>query len=46
MLSSKCAVWGSKKSRIMKEQEASKLLYSLYIEASFSNIPLLGKILS
>ena len=45
MLSSKCAVCSSKKSRFMKEQEAKGLLSSLGIKTPLSNIPLLGKIL-
>ena len=45
MLSSKCAVCDSKKSRFMKEQEAKWLLSSLGIKAPLSNIPLLGNIL-
>ena len=42
MLLSKCAVSDSKKSKIMKEQEASGLLNSLGIKTSFSKIPLLN----
>ena len=42
MLSSKC---GSKKSRFMKEQEASGLLSSSGNKTLLSNIPLLGKTL-
>ena len=45
MLSSKCAVCDSKKSRFMKEQEASRLSSSLGIETPLSNISLLGKML-
>ena len=45
MLSSKCAICGSRKSRFMKEQEAKRLLTSLGIKTSLSNIPLLGNIL-
>ena len=44
MISSKCAVCGSKKSRFMKEQEASGLLSSLGIKTPLSHIPLLGTI--
>ena len=44
MISSKCAVCDSKKSRFMKEQEASGLLSSLGIRAPLSHIPLLGTI--
>ena len=45
MLSSICAVCGSKKSRFMKEQEENGLLYSLSIKTPLISIPLLGKIL-
>ena len=45
MLSSKCAICGSKKSRFMKEQEAKGLLSSLGMKTLLSNIPLLGSIL-
>ena len=45
LLSSKCAVCSSKKSRFLKEQEAKGLLSSLRITAPLSNILLLGKIL-
>ena len=45
MLSSKCAVRVSKKSRFIKGQEASSLLSSLGIKAPLSNIPLLVEIL-
>ena len=40
MLSSKCAVYGSKKSRIMKEQEAKGLLSNLGIKTPLSEIPI------
>ena len=42
MLSSKCAICGSRKSRFMKEQEANGLLSSLGIKTPLSNTPLLG----
>ena len=45
MLSSKCAVYGSKKSRFMKEQEAKGLLPNLGTKAPLSKIPLLGDLL-
>ena len=45
MLSSKCAIEGSRKSRFMKEQEAKRLLSSLGIKTLLSNIPLLDNIL-
>ena len=45
VLSSKCAVCGSKKSKFMKEQEAEGLLSNLGIRTSLSRILLLGDIL-
>ena len=42
MLSSKCAVCGSKKSKFMKEQEAEELLSNLGIKTPLSKTPLLG----
>ena len=45
MLSSNCAVCRSKKSRFIKEQEASEILSSLGIRTLLSQIPLLGIIL-
>ena len=45
VLSSKCAVCGSKKSKFMKEQEAEGLLSNLGIRTPLSRIPLLGDIL-
>ena len=45
MLSSKCSVCGSKKSRFMKEQEAEGLLSNLGIKTSLNKIPLLGDLL-
>ena len=42
VLSSKCAVYGSKKSRFVKEQEAEGLLSSLGIKTPLSKIPLLN----
>ena len=45
MLSSKCAVCGSKKSRFMKKQEAKGLLSSLDLKTPLNNIPLLSDIL-
>ena len=45
MLSSKCAVCGSKKSIFMKEHEASRLSSSSCIETLLSDTPLLDKIL-
>ena len=45
MLSSKCAVCGSKKSKFMKEQEAEGLLSNLEIKMPLSKISLLGDLL-
>ena len=45
MLSSKCAICASKKSRFMKEQEAKGLLSNLGIKTPLSKIPLLGDLL-
>ena len=41
MLLSKCAVCGSKKSKFIKEQEASRLLSSLGIKTPLRRIPFL-----
>ena len=38
MLSSKCAVFHTKKSKFIKKQEASKLLSTLRLKAPLSNI--------
>ena len=45
MLSSKCAVCNSKKSRFIKEQEASGLLGSLEIKTPLSQVLILDPIL-
>ena len=45
MLLSKCAVCDSKKSKFIKEQEASGLLSSLGIKTPLNKIPLLGPLL-
>ena len=45
MLSSKCVVCDSKKSKFFKEQEASGLLSSLGIKTPLNKIPLLGSLL-
>ena len=42
MLSSKCSICGSKKSKFMKEQEAGGLLNNLGIRMPWSEIPLLN----
>ena len=41
MLSSKCALCGSKQSRFMKEQKAKALLSSSGLKAPMNTIPLL-----
>ena len=45
MLSSKCTVYDSKKSKFIKEQEASGLLSSLGIKKPLNKSPLLGPLL-
>ena len=45
MLLLTCAVCDSKKSKFIKQQEASGLLSSLGIKAPLSKIPLLGPLL-
>ena len=45
ILSSKCEVCDSKKSKLIKEQEASELLSSLGIKTPLSKIPILGPLL-
>ena len=45
VLSSKCAIWGSKKSRFMKEQKAKGILSSLGLKTPLIKIPLLSDIL-
>ena len=45
MLLSKCAVCNSKKSRSIKEQEASRLLSQLRTRTSRSKVQLLGDIM-
>ena len=45
ILLSKCAVWYTKKSRFIKEREASGLLSSLGIKGLLSNISLVGALL-
>ena len=46
MLSSKCAVRGSTKSRFTKEQEAKGILSTLGLKTPLSRNPLFGNILS
>ena len=45
MILSKCAVYNSKKSKFIKQQEAKGLLRKLGIKTPLSKIPLLGDIL-
>ena len=45
MISSKCAICGSKKSRFIKNQEAKGLLSKLGIKTPLSKVPILGDIL-
>ena len=45
MFSSKCAVCDNKKSKFINQQEASRLLSSLGINAPLSKIPLVGPLL-
>ena len=45
MLLSKCAVCDSKRSKFIKEQEASGLLSSLVIKTPLSKTPLVGPLL-
>ena len=45
MLLSKCAVCDSKKSKFIKQQEASGLLSSLRIKTSLNKIPFVGPLL-
>ena len=45
MLSSKCAICGSKKSKLVKEHEAKGLLSNLGIKTPLNKVPLSGDIL-
>ena len=45
MILLKCAIYGSKKSKFIKKQEAKGLLSNLGIRTPLSKIPLLGDIL-
>ena len=45
MLLSKCAVWGNKKSRFIKEREAKGLLSNQGLKTPLNKIPLLSDIL-
>ena len=45
MILSKCAICGSKKSKLIKNQESKGLLSSLGLRKPLSKIPLLGDVL-
>ena len=45
MLSLKCAICGSKKSRFMKEQEAKEFLSNIGLKTPLSKIPILHDVL-
>ena len=45
MVLSKCAIWGSEKSRFIKTQEAKGLLSNLGVKTPLSKVPVLGDIL-
>ena len=45
ILSSKCAVCGSKKSKFMNKQQASGILSSVGIRTPLSKVPVLGSTL-
>ena len=45
MVLSKCAIYDSKKSRFIKNQEAKGLLSNLGIRAPLSKVPILGDLL-
>ena len=42
MVLSKCAIWNSKKSRFIKNQEAKGLLSNLGVRKPLSKVPILG----
>ena len=44
MILSKCSIWGAKKSKFFKKQEAKGLLSNLGIRTPWSKIPILGDI--
>ena len=46
MILSKFVIWGSKKSRFIKNQELKGLLSKLRIKTSLSKVPILGDIWS
>ena len=45
MILSKCAIFGSNKSKFIKKQETSGLLSKLGIKTPLSEIPMLGDVL-
>ena len=45
MILSNCAIYGSKKSKFIKKQEANRLLDSLGIKTPLTKIPSLGPLL-
>ena len=45
MILSKFVIWGSKKSKLIKNQESKRLLSKLRIKTSLSKVPILGDIL-
>ena len=45
MVLSKCAIYGSKKSRFIKNQEAKGLLSNVGVRTPLSKVPVLGDIL-
>ena len=45
MVLSKCAIYGRKKSRFIKNQEAKGILSNLGIKTPLSKVPILGDIL-
>ena len=45
MILAKCAIWVSKKSKFIKEQEAKGYISNLGIRTPLNKIPLLGDIL-
>ena len=45
MILSTCAIYGSKKSKLIKEQEAKGLLSNLGLRTPLNKIPVLGDIL-
>ena len=45
MILSKCAIWGSRKSRFIKHQEAKELLSNSGLKTPLSKVPMLNDIL-